>query len=468
MTAPAFSSLPLSQSLLAVVGELGFTALTPIQAACIPALLEGRDLVGQSKTGSGKTAAFTLPILEKLELERRALQALVLCPTRELCAQVARAMRKLGRRHPGLQVLVVSGGEPGRPQARALERGVHVVVGTPGRVLDHLERGVLVLDRVSTLVLDEADRMLDMGFQDQMEQILLALPEARQTMFFSATFPPSIAAMSRNYQRDALRVTIDDGGQIPPEIRQLALVLPREHKLAALCALLEEHLGESALIFCNFKATVGELEETLAELGASVERLHGGLEQFERNQVMAMFRNHSVRVLIATDVAARGLDVPDLDLVINYELPSKAEVYVHRIGRTGRAGQAGLALSLAAAGEDQKLRAIEARTGSVIERITKDFSGRSPKLGARLARPAPMTTIQISGGRKDKLRPGDILGALTGEAAGLEAADIGKIEIHDRLTFVAVARAAGAAALAGLSAGRIKGRRFRATLISAT
>jgi ATP-independent RNA helicase DbpA len=468
---PDFGSLALSPALVEVAAELGYESLTPIQAQSIPVLLAGKDLIGQSKTGSGKTAAFALPILQNLDLGRREVQALVLCPTRELCAQVAREVRKLGRKHKGLQVLVVSGGEPGRPQVQALARGVHVVVGTPGRVLDHLGRGRLRLGAVATAVLDEADRMLDMGFEADMEKILGALPKRRQTVFFSATFPRTIEAMGRIHQRNPVRVNIAEDQAVAPEIRQFARVTGADHKLDALYWVLENQRHESALIFCNQKVVVRKLTRALATSGVSTECLHGDLEQFDRDRVMAMFRNQSVRVLVATDVAARGLDVADLDLVINYDLPSTPEVYVHRIGRTGRAGRVGLAVSLATEREKPQLSTIERFTGSQLERLQGPAKGESGGRGsgptAALARPAKMDTIQISGGRKDKVRPGDILGALTGEAGGLDSAEVGKIEIHDRLSYVAVASQSSRNAVDSLNDGRIKGRRFRATLISA-
>jgi len=460
-----FASLALSPTLLAVVGELGYATPTPIQVQSIPVLLAGKDLIGQSKTGSGKTAAFALPILHSLDLSSRSLQALIVCPTRELTEQVAREVRKLGRKHDGLVVLTLTGGKPFAPQSDSLGRGVHIAVGTPGRLLDHLTRGTLDPSGIGTVVLDEADRMLDMGFQADMEKILRALPKKRQTVLFSATFPETIESISRAHQNAAVRVTIDDGEQ-PAEIRQLALLAERDKKLSALYWVLAEYAHESALIFCNLKATVAELERALASSGASVDSLHGDLDQFERDQVLARFRNQSVRLLIATDVAGRGIDVQDLDLVINYEMPTQPEVYVHRVGRTGRAGKEGLAVSLITSRDKPRLREIEELTGTSIERVKRD-ARKDPGLVAHakaFARPAPMHTILISGGRKDKVRPGDILGALTGDAGGLDGTDIGKIEIQDRLSYVAVSRAVGRDAVSALNKGRIKGRRFRATL----
>ncbi len=459
-----FRSLPLSPDLLAVVAELGFEKLTPIQAESIPLLLDGKDLIGQSKTGSGKTAAFALPMLHKLNMQTRALKGLVVCPTRELSAQVAREMRKLGRRHRGLQVLVLAGGEPLRPQASALERGAHLAVGTPGRILDHLRRNILDLSQIETIVLDEADRMLDMGFQEDMEEILGKAPTPRQTVFFSATFPRSIESMSGAYQSDPVRVTIEDEADEQPDIRQLYVTAEAEQKVLALRWVLAHHPHESALIFCNFKASVAELEKTLSKAGMSVASLHGDLEQYDRDQVMAKFRNSSTRILVATDVAARGIDVKDLDLVVNFDLPSQPEIYVHRIGRTGRAGKAGLSVSIATEREKSKVRAIEEVTGVSIERISMSSGDAQPEvavLSQVLARDAKMDTIQISGGRKEKVRPGDILGALTGDAGNLQATEIGKIEIHDHFSYVAVSRDVSEAAIKSLSEGKIKGRKFR-------
>lgn len=462
-----FEALALSPALLGVVAELGYERPTPIQAASIPVLLAGRDLIGQSKTGSGKTAAYALPILQRLDLERRVVAALVICPTRELSAQVARDFRRLGRRHAGLTVVELVGGQPGRAQAEALRRGAHVAIGTPGRLLDHLKSAALETDGISTLVLDEADRMLDMGFGPDVSSIVRVLPATRQTALFSATFPESIAVLSKSYQQDAVRVKIDEPEGTRAEIRQLRMTIDAQDRFHALCWLLDQYPHESALIFCNFKATVTELTQALASAGISVDRLDGDLEQFHRDQVLARFRNGSVRLLVATDVAGRGIDIHGLDLVINYELPQQAETYVHRIGRTGRAGKSGVAISLTTRGQDARMRAVEALTGEPIEVLPRRERGQ-PRLDVllgSLARRAKMQTILISGGRKDKVRAGDILGALTGATGGLEARQIGKIEVQDRLSYVAVDKGLSQIAVDRLNRGRIKGKRFRATLV---
>ena len=459
MTSDVFSRLSLSEAAIRVVAELGYSAMTPIQAQALPVLLDGADLVGQSATGSGKTVAFALPLLERLQLERRVVQALVLCPTRELATQVAAAIRTLGRHRPGLRVLTLCGGVPGRPQRNALLQGAHVVVGTPGRVQDHLDHA-MVVDDVTTVVLDEADRMLDMGFQTDVEAILRRLPVERQTLFFSATFPPTMAAMSQRWQREPVHVRIGAEDAEQPQIREVAHMVDAEDRAEALCAVLRAHKPASALIFCNFKASVREATAHLLRRGFAADALHGDLDQHERDRVMAKFRNGTVQALVATDVAARGLDVSGLEAVIQYELAPKSDTYLHRIGRTGRAGSPGLAIALATHGETDRLRAREQAAkasggqGSIERLPLPPISAEQAPAAAALA------TLHIRGGRTDKLRPGDILGALTGEA-GLVAADIGRIEISDRVTYVGVHAGRLRDLLARATALRIKGRSFR-------
>lgn len=457
-----FASLSLSPALLSVAEELGFRELTPIQAASIPALLEGKDLIGQSKTGSGKTAAFALPLLHRLDLSRRELQGLVLCPTRELSAQVARELRKLGRNLSGLAVATLAGGQEVREQARTLEHGVHLAVGTPGRLVDHLQRRNLKVHRVATVVLDEADRMLDMGFGEDVTRVLKALPPGRQTVFFSATYPAGIRELASKHLREPVHATIVDSGEAAPKTKELVVQVAPERRLEALRGVLAHYRHETALVFANLKLTVAELSRALGTGGASVAALHGDLEQRDRDRELAKFRNGSTRVLIATDVAARGIDLEKLDLVVNFELPAQPEIYVHRVGRTGRAGQVGLAISLCTQAEQPRLEAIELYTGSALVPVELNGAPASPTPGALTAK---MDTLRLSGGRKDKLRPGDILGALTGEAGGLVGADVGKIEIHDRFSYVAVARGASRRALESLGRGRIKGKRFKAELV---
>lgn len=472
-----FSSLPLSSSLVSVVGELGFTSMTPIQSESIPLLLQGRDLIGKAQTGSGKTAAFALPVLQKVEAQILAgtpkLEALILCPTRELCDQVAREFRRLGRKIPGLHIGILSGGQPVFPQAQALQKGVHIAVGTPGRVLDHLSRTTLDLTSLSTLILDEADRMLDMGFEDDMREILSAMPDERQTVFFSATFPTSIERLSAKYQRSPVQVSVETSNQIvsaEPEkgIEQWMVEKNADltgynddWKWQALLNALVAQKPDTAIIFCNLKATVHELASDLKRAGVSADALHGDLDQRDRDRVMAMFRNQSLRVLVATDVAARGIDVGSLDCVVNFDLPSQPENYVHRIGRTGRAGRAGYALALVDSKRDSyKKEMIEQLTGVKLRSL--EFDGEIQSDDERVkALSAKMKTLFLGAGRKEKLRPGDILGALTGDAGGFVSAQIGKIEIHDHFAYVAVAREIAKEALNCLQNGRIKGRKIR-------
>ncbi|MBL4770488.1 MAG: ATP-dependent RNA helicase DbpA [Planctomycetes bacterium] len=463
----SFKALKLVPELLDVVAQLGYTQPSPIQEAAIPILLAGHDVIGQSQTGSGKTAAFALPILQQVDLENRKVQAIVLCPTRELSAQVAREFRKLARAHPGLAVIELVGGQPSRPQRDALERGVHLVIGTPGRLLDHLQREYLDVSSLRTVVLDEADRMLDMGFGEDVGRILARLPLRRQTVLFSATFPDSIETIIRKYQKEPYRITVQTPKSELHNIQQLQLVAGPKERLHALAWLLSEHPHESALVFCNFKATVSEVVEHLGAAGLSIDRLDGDLDQFHRDQVLARFRGRSIRILVATDVAGRGLDVTDLDLVVNLELPNQPEIYVHRIGRTGRAGKKGLAISITSRADDARLESAAALTGQRIKTIQHDADNDIglPALLQGLTAPAEMSTILISGGRKDRIRPGDIVGALTGQSGGLSGDQVGKIEVQERLSYVAVARKSAPAAVKALNAGRIKKMKFRATLI---
>jgi ATP-independent RNA helicase DbpA len=457
----SFADLKLSPDLLAVVDEIGFREMTPVQAQAIPLLLAGRDLIAQSKTGSGKTAAFALPLLNKLNPELREIQALILCPTRELSDQVAREMRRLGRRHKGLQILLMVGGQPGKAQAEAAEKGVHVVVGTPGRVLDHLGRGNLRLENLATLVLDEADRMLDMGFEEDMRAILSALPAQKQTALFSATFPAQIKSLSRGFQKDPAHIEIVDEAGAP--ITHFYVPLEDGEKKEWLRRFLAKARGASVIVFCNQKAVVGEIADALQGVDIEAAVLHGDLEQRDRDEVMALFRNGTVRVLIATDVAARGLDIEDLDLVLNFDAPYENAVYVHRTGRTGRAGKSGAAATLATEEERARLRRIAGEIEIKVE------AGNLEKLFALVREKAeaavPMRTLFITGGRKDKLRPGDVVGAITGGEGGLSASEVGKIEIHDRFAFVGVQAACAVAALKKLKEGRIKGRKFPVKLL---
>lgn len=457
-----FSSLPISQELLSVIEEMDYKTLTPIQAGSLPLLLEGHDLIGQAKTGSGKTAAFSIPMLQKMQMEPKILQALVLCPTRELGAQVAREIRKLARKMIGLQVVTLFGGQPARQQAESLYHGAHIAVATPGRLVDLIERDWIDLRQVKTVVLDEADEMLDLGFEDDVRFILESLNPERQTVFFSATFPPRILELSQTFQNKPQQVIIQDTKTESSTIEQLLYETHDEDKTDILMRVLQQHTAPSTLIFCNQKVTVKELHQRISESHVSCGALHGDLEQRDRDEAMAMFRNGSYRILVATDVAARGLDIEHLDLVINYDMPQHVETYIHRIGRTGRAGRSGVAISLAESFDEMKVSDIEDFTQKQFLRPKLGFKNQHG-LSEGFAQ-ATMHTLTIGGGRKDKLRPGDILGALTGPA-GLTFQDVGKIEIHDRLAYVAISAPLAEGALKKLRDAKIKGQKFPLKLL---
>lgn len=460
MSENQFSSLPLSSELLTVLQELGFAEMTPIQQESLPLLLAGKDIIGQAKTGSGKTAAFALPILNKIKIEESYLQALILCPTRELATQVVGEIRKLGRRLPGLQVLSLTGGQSGREQVQSLENGVQIAVGTPGRVADFVTRNRVDLSAVKTVVLDEADKMLDMGFADEIKTVMSDLPGSRQTVFFSATFPESIEHLSRKYQRHVTPVIIEE--EESNAIEQLVYDCEDDDKANTLLRVLQQHPSDSTIVFCNTRIAVDTLSDLLTQQGVPAGALHGDMEQRERDRVMALFRNKSHRILVATDVAARGLDIDHLELVINFDLPLSPEIYVHRIGRTGRAGKTGVAVTLAHPKDTLKLTAFSEATGGKFQRPSLGFKNQYG-LNKNL-REAPMRTLSISGGRKDKLRPGDILGALTGDA-GIAGTEVGKIEIQDKISYVAVSNKMADTALQKLRDGRIKGQKFQVKFV---
>jgi ATP-independent RNA helicase DbpA len=455
MNSPAFSALHLKPPMLKNLASLGYAAMTPIQAHSLPLILAGKDVIARAKTGSGKTAAFGIGLLAQLEAVSPAVQALVLCPTRELADQVGKELRRLARFTGNIKVLTLCGGVPFGPQLGSLEHGAHIVVGTPGRLLDHLRRGSLRLSGLKTLVLDEADRMLDMGFQEEIGALIAAAPLKRQTLLFSATYPAEIAAMSAAIQHEPHEVSVDE---VHDEgvIEQLIFEVAKDDRTAAVARLLGHYCPESALVFCNTRAECQELSDALTGLGFAALAIHGDLEQRERDQVLLRFANRSASVLVATDVAARGLDIKDLPAVINYELPRDPEIHIHRIGRTGRAGEKGLALSLVTPQEGRRVQAIENSLGYSIPR--GDLTALSVS-GGRPALP-PMVTLCIDGGRRNKLRPGDILGALTGEG-GMAGSEVGRIDIFDSQACVAIMRSSAGQALACLGRNRIKGRFFR-------
>ncbi|HEY9511831.1 MAG TPA: ATP-dependent RNA helicase DbpA [Rhodanobacter sp.] len=457
----AFSTLALHPALLASLETLGYTTMTPIQAQSLPPLLAGRDVIAQAQTGSGKTAAFGLSLLQSLDVDVTRLQALVLCPTRELADQVSKAIRKLAANIPNVKLLTLCGGMPLGPQLASLTHDPHIVVGTPGRVQEHLKKGSLHGGGVKVLVLDEADRMLDMGFTEAIDDIIGRIAKHHQTLLFSATYPDGMHAVSQRVQRDPVRVSVDAPAGQPPAIEQRFHEVEPAQKLDALAQLLgrtritDGDLSQ-ALVFCNMRREVDAVAQELDHRGFSALALHGDMEQRDRDEVLVRFKNHSCAVLVATDVAARGLDIIGLPLVVCYDIAHDPETHTHRIGRTGRAGQSGLALTLCTPRERPKAANIEAMTGVPLPWHPLKVA---PPRGKTLHL-APMKTLVIDAGRRDKLRPGDILGALTGDA-GLDATDIGKIDVFATRAYVAISRARANKALERLRTGRIKGRNFR-------
>jgi ATP-dependent RNA helicase DeaD len=538
-----FGTLGLGTDIVAALTALGYEEPTPVQRETIPLMLEGRDVLAQAETGTGKTAAFALPMLERISADlKRRVAAMVLVPTRELAMQVAEAIHKYGRA-AGVTVVPLYGGAPMHQQIRALERGPHVVVGTPGRALDHIRRRTLTLDRLALLVLDEADEMLDMGFAEDLEAILEATPADRQTALFSATMPSRITAIAGRHLRNPARVTIAReqtmAGKLP-RVRQVAYIVARAHKPAALERVLEMENPASTLVFCRTRLEVDTLVEMLNAHGHRAEALHGGMEQRLRDRVMGRFREGAAELLVATDVAARGLDIERLSHVVNYDVPAAAEAYVHRIGRTGRAGRGGTAITLAEPREHRLLRSIEAMTKQkidvatvptvadlrakrlditraslrerliagdldstrvVVESLAAEFDivdiaaaavklahaaiagdgddreipavteapdARRRTVGRPLksarGRLAPresesdgtMARLFVGAGRRAGIRPGDLVGAITGEA-GIQSRAIGAIEIGDGFSLVDVPEEMADDIIVALRATKIRG-----------
>jgi ATP-dependent RNA helicase DbpA len=454
-----FDQLPLAPAVLANLRQLGYIHMTPIQAASLPIALAGYDLIAQAKTGSGKTAAFALALLNRLNPRRFAVQALVLCPTRELADQVTQEIRRLARSEDNIKILSLVGGSTLRPQMASLEHGAHIVVGTPGRIMDHLQRGSLNLDALNTLVLDEADRMLDMGFYDDIGFIARECPGTRQTLLFSATYPEGIAELSRRLLRQPQEVKLLEQHE-NDKIRQRFYEVSHDDRLQAVALLLRHYRPVSTLAFCNTRQQCRELVQVLREQGFHALALHGELEQRERDQVLIQFANRSCSVLVATDVAARGLDIAQLEAVINVDVTPDPEVYIHRIGRTGRADQEGWALSLASPSQMRRVANIVKELGSEPEwhsLAELEATSDEPLL-------PPMATLQILGGRKEKIRPGDVLGALTGEA-GFASAQIGKITVTESTTYVAVERGIAHEVQRRLAAGKLKGKSVKVRIL---
>lgn len=519
MSTIQFEDLNLKPQILRGIKQMGFEEASPIQAKAIPIALEGRDLVGQAQTGTGKTAAFGIPILQKTDPELKKVQALILCPTRELAIQVAEEIRNLARYMNGIKVLPIYGGQEISKQIRSL-KGVQIVVGTPGRVMDHMRRHTLKLDSLQMMVLDEADEMLNMGFREDIETILEKVPEERQTLLFSATMPKPIMDITKNYQRDAKIVKIVKKELTVKNIEQYYFEIQRKNKKEILCRLLDVYDPNLAIVFCNTKKMADEVADELKEKGYHADALHGDLSQGQRDRVMNGFRNGQTHVLVATDVAARGIDVDDIDIVFNYDLPQDNEYYVHRIGRTGRAGKGGMALSFVGKKDFYRLREIgryaktkirskrvpsmtnvmEAKAVKVFKKLdhtiqkedlskyvsmieaitdTKDYDSKEiaaaflkyaigdnqvkrEKVSAddTGAKEKGMARLFINVGKKQKIRPGDILGAIAGEAH-IPGDMIGTIDMFDKFSFVEVSANVVSDVLKSMNKVKIKGKNIR-------
>ena len=459
MTELSFKSLSLSDSMFENLDSLGYLQMTNVQAETLPLVLTGQDVIGQSETGSGKTAAFALGILNLLEPRDLSFQALVLCPTRELATQVAEETRRLARAINNVRVSVLCGGMPVKQQTESLKFGTHIVIGTPGRIADHLRRKSIDLQHLKICVFDEADRMLDMGFQEEIDTISSQLPADRQTLLFSATFPEGIQKIALRVLSEPAHIKVDPIKE-QPNIEQAFYLTDEENRLKALKTLLASEQPSSCLVFCQTRQQSKDVHHTLQEQGFSSLALHGEMEQRDRDEALVRFANGSVTVLVATDVAARGLDIDSLELVINYQLSNDTNSYIHRIGRTGRAGKNGRALTLVTDRDRLKVDNIAETTG---QPVTLDqLPGIDPT--ASRAKPAAMVTILILGGKKQKLRAGDILGALTGDE-GIDGKQVGKINISSSHTYVAVDRQSAGKAIQKLKSDKIKGKSFRVRML---
>lgn len=512
MTFLNFEEMNLSPEILMAVKDMGFEEATPIQSEAISKVMQGKDIIGQSQTGTGKTAAFGIPCLEMIDPDDRKLQALILSPTRELAIQICEEFRKLLKYKDSVKALPVYGGQPIDRQIFALKKGVQVVVGTPGRVMDHMNRRTIRMDNIKLVVLDEADEMLDMGFREDIEEILSKTPEDRQTVLFSATMPPEIVAMTRKFQNNPEHIKIARKELTVPNVAQTYFELKEKTKLEATSRLIDMYNPELTIIFCNTKKRVDELVENLQSRGYFAEGLHGDLKQVQRDIVMKKFRNRTIEILVATDVAARGIDVDDIDFVINYDLPQDEEYYVHRIGRTGRAGKSGRAFSFVVGREIYKLRDImkytkakihlgklpsltdieETKTRNFIEKVKEvveenhlakyinlveklmDEDISSIDVAAALLKMSlyeesgedidfeddysnmdKMVRMFINVGNKKRVRKKDIVGAIAGEC-GIPGKALGDIDIFEEFTFVDVPKKYVKDVLKGMKGKKIK------------
>ncbi len=444
-----FSILPLSKEMLTNLDNIGYKEMTPIQSEALPHILKGSDVIAQAKTGSGKTAAFGIGVLDRLDVKKFRVQSLILCPTRELADQVAKELRMIAKFRHNVKILTLCGGVAFYPQVNSLRHFAHIVVGTPGRILKHLDKESLDLQNMQTLVLDEADRMLDMGFIEEIQKVLSYAPQQRQTLLFSATYPDEIISLSSSIQKDAINIKTTSIESVN-KITQRFYKVEEGLKLQTLINIFSNFKPDNAIVFCNTKLECDEVAQKLQKKNIDALALHGDLEQYERNDVLVQFSNKSCRVLVATDVAARGLDIKELGCVVNYDIPHAKETYTHRIGRTGRAGHEGLAFTLYNEYEDMDEYSDE---NIIFEDIStlKTFNNFEMK--------PPYITLVIEGGKKDKIRKGDLLGALTGDV-GLKGSSVGQIDIYDRQSYVAIESAFVDEVQKKLSKGKIKGKKF--------
>jgi ATP-independent RNA helicase DbpA len=454
----SFSDLPLSDDTLADLSHLGYVNPTPIQAQALPAVLAGRDLQAKAETGSGKTAAFGIAIIEKIDLDLQQPQALIIAPTRELCNQITTAMRSFGRSKANLRVLTLCGGTPKHPQRDSLKQGVHIIVGTPGRLIDHLEGEYLDLSAMQNVVLDEADRMLDMGFAPQIGDIVSHFPENHQTLLFSATFNQQARELANAITDEPVYIEVEPE-QTTENLKQKLCRCSTENRDQTIHNLLIQQQFESCIIFCNTKKVCHQLRIYLRNMGHAALTLHGDLEQNEREDILVQFAHNSATILIATDVAARGLDIEAVPGVINYDVPTDPATYTHRIGRTARAGLSGTAITLCSNQETHRWeRILELQESEVDPLIARDALGKKPLF-------APFKTICILGGRKQKLRPGDLLGAVTKDNK-LNREQIGKIDVMQTVSYIAIVNSYAKEALSQIQSGRIKGKKFRAKILN--
>jgi ATP-independent RNA helicase DbpA len=455
-----FSNLPIKEILQDNLVSLNYLEMTAIQLHSLPLMLSGKDVIAQAKTGSGKTVAFSLAILNSIDLTKLDLQALVLCPTRELADQVTTELRKLARKFNNVKVFTLCGGVPKRSQKESIQNGMHIVVGTPGRILDHLESENFNLNNLKFLILDEADRMLDMGFENEIGKIFKECPKNRQTLLFSATYPETIKDLSKHYQKEPIFISTENL-EDANEIKEIFYSITKQEKFDLLKKIVLHNQYQSALVFCNTKMEVQKIDEALHNLGFSTIALHGDLEQRDRDQILVRFSNKSACILVATDVAARGLDIKDLEAVFNYDFPIDAETYIHRIGRTGRAGNEGVAYTFISSGDTKKVELLEEKFQKT---LPIEFPSKFETAGKKIPK-ANFVSISIDGGRKDKIRAGDILGALTKDAQ-IAGDLIGKITLFDSLTYIAINPSVAHDVMIFIANSKIKGKKFKARLFS--